>query len=58
MFTKLLVIIMIYVSQIIMLYILDVFRAIFQLYLNKSGKSRGGKAVNRVKLIVCFQVRG
>ena len=58
MFTKLLVIIMIYVSQIIMLYILDVFRAIFQLYLNKSGKSRGGKAVNRVKLIVCSQVRG
>ena len=38
MFTKLLVIIMIYVSQIIMLYTLDVFRAICQLYLNKSGK--------------------
>ena len=49
---------MIYVSQIIMLYTLDIFRAVCQLYLNKSGESGVGGAVNRMKLIVCFQIRG
>ena len=42
MFTKLIVIIifMMYISQIIMLYTLNLYRAVCQLYLNKKGRKK------------------
>ena len=48
---------MMYVSQIIMLYTLNLYSAVRQLYINKTGR-KNNKCYNKIRLKICSCIEG